>query len=504
MRDMLSQVNNALEVPIPKRSRHNLSSQTLTTMPIGKLVPVFAMETVPGGKYTLSAESLLRFMPLVSPVMHKMTYKVHYFYVPNRILWRNWPEFLMGKKDKITNLDPAFPIFKSSALNNLSNSQFRVHDYFNYHRIPVVNGTVNEDFPLNPFKIAAYKAIYEWWYRHKGVSEMEDYQLPDGELTIAKLQSYSRLYNITYEDDYFLSALPTPQLGQPIVFDHDARVYTTDSDLFGTLGNSASVYNEIPNLNDQLKWAQTDEALFARVQMNIEELRRANQLQKFMELSNHTRTYKEWVKANYGATVPDGTLQMPEFITGFNQPVVVSDVINQADNFQGRMSGTAATYGTTAGTDYYTSEHGLIIGIAAVTYKPVYNEAQPRINLKTNRFDFFMPAFDTLGEQALWQGEIDPTNGVDDYKSTWGYVPRHFEYRSSFDQVTGQMKTLYMHWHLGMNIMARDGVAPSFFNVVDERRIFAFQDPNADPIVCQIYNYVSASLPMGDVATPTL
>lgn len=78
----------------PQRSTFDLSHDRKFTMEGGKLTPVFCKEVVPGDKFSISVQSLIRLIPMVGPTMHKLDMDIHFFYIPNRILWKNWEKFI--------------------------------------------------------------------------------------------------------------------------------------------------------------------------------------------------------------------------------------------------------------------------------------------------------------------------------------------------------------------------------------------------------------------------
>ena len=92
----------------PGYSNFDLSHEKLLTFNLGDLVPCFVMEVVPGDKFNVKSEILLRFAPLVAPIMHRINAFIHYFYVPNRIVWNEWDDFITGGEDGAAT--PAMPL----------------------------------------------------------------------------------------------------------------------------------------------------------------------------------------------------------------------------------------------------------------------------------------------------------------------------------------------------------------------------------------------------------
>lgn len=78
----------------PNRNTFDLSFANSGTYKFGKLYPVFCKEVVPGDSFKIDTTFGLRFMPLVFPIQTRMNANIHYFYVRNRNLWKDWPDFI--------------------------------------------------------------------------------------------------------------------------------------------------------------------------------------------------------------------------------------------------------------------------------------------------------------------------------------------------------------------------------------------------------------------------
>ena len=88
----------------PTHSRHDLSHTNLLTADMGKLIPILCIPTLPGDKWSISSNQMLRLMPLVAPIMHEINVITHYFFVPSRILWDKFPEFINGGEDGLSEI----------------------------------------------------------------------------------------------------------------------------------------------------------------------------------------------------------------------------------------------------------------------------------------------------------------------------------------------------------------------------------------------------------------
>ena len=89
---------NSIQVKTPPKNVFDLSHDVKLSLNMGELVPIMALDCIPGDKFNISAESLLRFAPMVAPLMHRVDVSIHYFLVPNRILWPNWEAFITNNK----------------------------------------------------------------------------------------------------------------------------------------------------------------------------------------------------------------------------------------------------------------------------------------------------------------------------------------------------------------------------------------------------------------------
>lgn len=505
MRDMGKQVDNSLYIQLPKYSRQNLDSQVLTTTRFGLLTPTYLLETVPGGKYSLSPETLVRFQPLASPLMHKCELKTMYFHVPYRILWKNWEYYIMGKKDPYTGLDPIHPYITANMLRinpGPSGIGYKIPDYFGV-KTPSGDPSALEDIRMNPFMYSAYQAIYNRWFRHKLIEDEARFELQDGLVDLSLFGQLMEERIVTFEDDYFNSMLPSPQYGDPAVITNYSVVKQAHPSQFtNSLTGTQVNVNVQSTAGLEFEGEQLEQfKLYAHVNFTVEEIRKAEALQKYLEVSNHVGNYIDFLKAFYNVDFPDNRAQQPEYITGVSTPITISDVMNTADGNQGRVVGNGASYSQGQSKTYDALEHGMIIGLTFVTYKPTYKNAKSRLHFKTDKYDYFNPVFDSLGEQAVLNGELNQI--VPDAKDTLGYVPRHFDYRSSFDLVTGEMQNQYMHWHLARNYNPLTGINEDFYKVLDERRIFQVQQQAFDPILIQQYHNVSAYIPMQDIPDPS-
>ena len=90
----MSKIFNSVKLRKPKKSVFDLSHEKKLSCNMGDLVPIYLDEVVPGDKFRVSTEMLMRLAPMISPVMHRCNAYIHYFFVPNRLVWAEWETFI--------------------------------------------------------------------------------------------------------------------------------------------------------------------------------------------------------------------------------------------------------------------------------------------------------------------------------------------------------------------------------------------------------------------------
>lgn len=193
---------NTIQLADTKSNTFDLSHDVKMSCRMGNLVPIMVMECVPGDNITIGCESLIRFAPLISPVMHRMDVTMHYYFVPNRLVWPKWEEFAMPGNPT----PPAFPFL------NLNNADTNVASLANYLGIPQI-GSGTRQVSAIPF--AAYQMIYNEYYRDQNLIAESDYQLLNGDNATIK-GGLNLMRQRAWEHDYFTSALPFAQAGAPV------------------------------------------------------------------------------------------------------------------------------------------------------------------------------------------------------------------------------------------------------------------------------------------------
>lgn len=505
---------NTIELRKPKKNYFDLTHDVKFSTNMGELTPILTMECVPGDKFDISAESIIRFAPMVAPIMHRIDVSIHYFFVPNRILWPNWEKFITN--DNGFDSNPVAPYIQYST-TFLTDSTYvnaksvRFLDYLGVPPIPTGGVTTW----INALPMAAYQCIYNEYYRDQNLIDPIDYKLTDGNNTpsVARGATLTTLRNRCWEHDYFTSSLPWAQKGTAVdiplgsisgnapVYYESGGVGTTT--LSGTNGSPVVPIQSSPTTSTDL-FASTNGLKVNPTTIN--DLRRAYRLQEWLEKNARGGTrYIESILSHFGVKSSDSRLQRPEYICGVKTPVVVSEVLNTSATTsapQGNMAGHGISVSSGRNGSYYCEEHGYIIGIMSVMPKTAYQQGMPRTFLKADPLDFYWPSFANIGEQPVFNQEIYAYSGS--INGTFGYVPRYAEYKYMPSRVAGEFRTTLDYWHMGRIFSSAPALNAEFVTANPTTRIFAVEDPGTQHLYCHVLNKISAVRPMPKYGTPTI
>lgn len=507
--------------PNVSHNTFDLSHEKKFSAKIGELIPILCTETVPGDTFNIKSSNMLRFAPMIAPVMHQTSVYTHFFFVPNRILWENWEQFITG--GEYFQSQPTFPYANPSQGQTIVEGSLA--DYMGLPtydvNIPGSGDYSNTDISVLPF--AAYNKIYNEYYRDQNLQPIPlTDTVSDG---LNNFADFNYLKSRAWQHDYFTSALPFTQKGPeatlplgssaPILYNNNGFETTTVYSPSGTVGTGTLASNSAGSLLRAGSPAAIDNSntleadLSNATAASINDLRRAFRLQEFLERNARGGTrYIEVIQSHFGVKSSDARLQRPEFLGGTSTPVQISEVLQTSDASaevtpQGNMAGHGLAVGSGDRISYSCEEHGYIIGIMSVMPKTAYQQGIPKHFTKFDKFDYFWPSFANIGEQPIYNREIfhDNSNDNDDI---FGYTPRYAEYKYLPSTVHGEMRSSLNFWHMGRIFPSRPALNSQFITCSSDEveRIFAVAD--SETLYCYLHNDIKARRPMPYFGTPTI
>lgn len=521
----MNKLFNSIKLSRPKSNVFDLGHERKLSTNFGKLTPIMLQEVVPGDKFRVNTELLLRLAPMIAPVMHRVNVYTHYFFVPNRLVWSEWEKFITGGESGTDA--PVSPYYEMTAANGAWMRKGSLGDHFGLPPIPTGVG------PYNPMRISAlpfkaYQLIYNEYYRDQNLEGKVPISLTSGDQS-AFVEEEMLLRMRAWEKDYFTSALPWAQRGGDVTLPVGGQVnfvpdYATNSkvisydgsyrsgNLSGEGGSTgALIINSTPPVYGRIENLKNKSYDLVNPDLTVNELRRATKLQQWLERNALGGSrYIEQIFSHFGVKSSDSRLQRPEYLGGGKQPVTISEVLqtSQTDTTpQGNMSGHGISVGTTNQFSKSFEEHGFIIGIMSILPRTAYQQGVPRMFTRTTKLDYYWPEFAHLGEQEVKNKELyhkfDQAGG-DDNETTFGYQSRYSEYKFGNSTVHGEFRDTLSFWHMGRIFSARPALNSSLIKYNPNYRNFAVTDTNVDHVYVQLYNDVKAIRPMPLFGTPSL
>lgn len=535
------------------RSKFRRDQDHKTTMSAGLAYPIFVDEYIPGDTFSLNTRAFVRMSTPIHPVMDNCYMDIYYFSVPYRLVWDHWKEF-MGEPSDDPFAEPVeYTIPRLVTPSNKSIFSKSLADYFG---LPPRSFTAYGGVSALPFR--AYALIWNEWFRSEQLfnaiefstgdedDEMYGYIYEGNSAHIDGILHYSSNYSsyspeayvstaayggylapVAKFHDYFTSALPDAQFGDPVPIPLSGYVPVLPIDKtfpinmsdgtamrMSLVGDISSTYQIGLSPDSDFYRSDVDTytnvypsnlaadltnimRLYGNSPANINDLRYAFQMQKYLEADNrYGRRYIETIYGHFGVTSPDGRIQRPELLGGKRIRINMSQVLQTSSTDGTSPQGNTAAYSATLDvSNSFTksfTEHGLIIGIACIRAQHTYQQGTERFWLRKDKFDFYFPEFANIGEQPIKNAEIYTTGLITD-DNTFGFQEAWADYRYKPSRISGEMRSTYPQpldvWHYGDYYRQLPTLSSEWLqeNRVNIDRTIAVSSDVSDQFICDFY-----------------
>lgn len=464
-----------------KRNKHNLSNYKLLSCDMGELVPIGLTEVLPGDTIQHATSALVRASPLLSPVMHPVHARIHHWFVPHRLVWEDWEDFITGGPDGMDESEfPTITIGGGSgaAIGSLA-------DY-----LGVPPGVNNIEVSALPFR--GYAAIWNEFYRDQDLQTELAISLASG----ADSTTSTTLQHSSWEKDYFTSSRPWEQKGASITIPlgdtapitglgyNQSLTPAAISNVRETTPGSSENYAAGLSSNDnslRIKVTGTgatvrpdiyaDLSGASAVTVNI--LREALALQRFAEArARYGSRYVEYLRY-LNVRSSDARLQRPEYLGGGRQTLQFSEVLQTAEGTDpvGTLRGHGISAMRTNRYRRFFEEHGYVFTFFNVRPRTIYAQGLPRTWNRRVREDFWQKELQFIGQQEVLNKELYAAHASPD--GTFGFQDRYDEYRRTESTIAGEFRDTLDFWHLARIFSSSPALNADFVNCIPPERPFA-------------------------------
>lgn len=540
-----------------KRSTFYQKYGIKTSFNAGQLIPLDWQEVLPGDTFSVDMACVVRMSTPIHPIMDDIWLDTYFFFVPARLCWNHWKEFMGENTTSAWEQVTEYEIPQITA----PTGGWAKGSIMDYMGIP----TKVNNLSVNHMPVRAYVNIWNEWFRDENLQDPAYIDLGDtttagsnGSTYVTDAIKGGMPLPVNKYQDYFTTALPAPQKGPditlpigdtaPVTIQGNGKsiIFSEGYNDFSAVINTGKITLKRPNgsnyFSQEMPSTYPDTPagdlypqngldlgfskepnnvglkgtadLSIATAANINSIRLAFQMQKALEKDARGGTrYVEMIKAHFGVTSPDARQQRPEYLGGTRMPININQVVQTSSTDSTSPQGNTAAYSLTGykGNGYTKSftEHGFVLTLVAVRTTHTYQQGIERKWSRLRRFDYYFPVFANIGEQAILNKEIYAQGNTND-DEVFGYQEPWAEYRYTPNRVSGAMRSNYAQtldsWHLAddydsLPILGSEWIQETKANI---DRTLAVQSSTEDQFFGDFYFINKATRPMPMYGIPGL
>lgn len=520
-----------------RRAKFQRDFNLLTTMNEGDLVPIYLDEVLPADTFKINLNALVRMATPLYPVMDNAYMDFYFFFVPARLLWKHFQN-LMGQND---NTFWAETTEYTTPVTTAPEGGWNVGTLADYFGIPTgVNG-----LKVNSLPFRAYAKVWNEWFRDENLQQPVTQSMDDTTTTgvntgtnLSDAEAGGMPLKVCKYKDYFTSCLPSPQKAAepvtiPLTGNAPIKGYKDEDRTNPVTGETSTFYSigraeagekvQVGQIGADkqglaMYWGKNGSLTYLGAELGnitgatINELRQAIAVQHIFERDARTGTrYKEILKGAWGVTSPDARLDRSEYIGGHRMPINVNQVIQTSSTDSTSPQGNTGAYSMTTLSrnmcTYSATEHGYVLGLAAIRVDHSYQQGLSRLWTRNTRFSYYDPMLANLGEQAVLNQEIYAQGKPQD-EEVFGYQEAWADYRYRTNMVTSEMRSTYAQtldaWHYADKYGALPTLSSSWIKEGTENidRTLAVQSSNSHQFICNFYYEQAWTRPMPIYSVP--
>lgn len=520
-----------------RRAKFQRDFNLLTTMNEGDLVPIYLDEVLPADTFKINLNALVRMATPLYPVMDNAYMDFYFFFVPARLLWKHFQN-LMGQNDSTFWAETTE---YTTPVTTAPEGGWNVGTLADYFGIPTgVSG-----LKVNSLPFRAYAKVWNEWFRDENLQQPVTQSIED--TTTAGVNTGTNLSDaeagglplkVCKYKDYFTSCQPSPQKATepvtiPLTGNAPIKGYKDEGRTNPVTGEASTFYSIGPAEAGEkvqigqigadknglaMYWGRNGSLTYLGAELGnitgatINELRQAIAVQHIFERDARTGTrYKEILKGAWGVTSPDARLDRSEYIGGHRMPINVNQVIQTSSTDSTSPQGNTGAYSMTTLSrnmcTYSATEHGYVLGLAAIRVDHSYQQGLSRLWTRNTRFSYYDPMLANLGEQAVLNQEIY-AQGKQQDEEVFGYQEAWADYRYRTNMVTSEMRSTYAQtldaWHYADKYDTLPTLSSSWIKEGTENidRTLAVQSSNSHQFICNFYYEQAWTRPMPIYSVP--